>query len=98
MFAHPELCIDKRGTAHLEHVYTDIAESMGCASAELLPAFFASFVDSLLPGIDAPVSAADLQMLTESVNVERLQNHPVRLTADTIRRLYAQILDKEQLL
>ncbi len=98
MYAHPELCIDGRGAAHLEQVYAEIAEAMGCASAAQLPVFFASFADSLLPGIDAMVSAADLQMLTDSVNTERLQNHPVRLTADTIRQLYAQILGKEQLL
>ena len=97
MTAHPDLCIDTRGAAHLHQVYTEIAEAMGCTTAAELPTFFAAFVDSLLPGIETPAAAAELDMLTCSVNADRLSNHPVQLTADTIRQLYAQILEKEQM-
>lgn len=97
MQAHPELCIDPRGAAHLDYVYGEIAKAFGCPDAKQLPAYFAAFTDALLPGIDAPASPEALRMLTDSVNPERLGNHPVRLTADTIRQLYQKILKWEQI-
>lgn len=96
MQAHPELCIDPRGAAHLEHVYKEIAAAFGCPSAAQLPQYFAAFADSLFPAFPVRADAETLDYLTASVNPDRLQNHPVRLTADTIRMLYQQLLEKER--
>ncbi|MCL2059371.1 MAG: phosphonoacetaldehyde reductase [Oscillospiraceae bacterium] len=38
-------------------------------------------------------SAADLDVLTDSVNQQRLQNNPTMLNKDTIKSLYTQILE-----
>ena len=42
------------------------------------------------------VPISDLELITSSVNLQRLQYHPIRLGKDTINALYKEILEVEE--
>lgn len=54
---------------------------------------FAELVCSL--GVDVPVPAhGDIEILSRSVNPERLKNNPIRLDQKAMEELYRQILGR----
>ena len=73
--------------------FDDIAEALGRQNHAEAVLFFEGLLLSL--GISSPENASDddLELLTNSVNTQRLQNHPVRLDKETIRDLYKEILE-----
>lgn len=92
MLKNTDDCIDKRGKAHLDGVFADIAESMGCATPNEMAEKFSALVSGLGLERPEPNSAADIGILTDSVNEDRLGNFPIKLTKDTLVTLYGQIL------
>ena len=94
MMQHPEACIDPRGEQHLKQVLGKIAAAFGC-KPEALAECFAALVDSLELPVPEVRSPEDIDILKTSVNPDRLKNHPVRLTVETIESLYKQILRQE---
>lgn len=94
MMQHTALCIDTRGAAHLQYVLAEIAAAFGCAPEQLAECF-AAFVDSLELPVPELRSPEDIDILKTSVNPDRLKNHPVKLTAETVECLYKQILRQE---
>lgn len=95
MLANTDQCIDPRGEAHLKTVLADIAKAMGCDTPEQAAAKFDALVTELELPVPALRSEEELGILKTSVNPDRLKNHPVRLTADTIEALYRKILKQE---
>ena len=93
MMQHPEECIDSRGAEHLNKVYENIAEAMGCSSADQLAGTFTNIVKSLEFKSVTANSAEDIDVLKTSVNPVRLKNHPIKLTVEVIESLYRQILN-----
>ena len=91
MTEHSQHCTDARGAVHLENVFGEIADALGCAKHDL-PVRFAEIVDALALPLPSVKSEGDIAVLTASVNPERLRNHPVPLHPDTIASLYRQIL------
>ena len=94
MVNNTRFCIDSRGKEYLDTVFLDIADSMGCKTvAESLDKYNYIFkkMNLLTPDI---MSSEDFTILKSSVNVERLNNNPVKLTEDVLEMLYHQILDK----
>jgi len=73
--------------------FDDIAKALGgknCGEAvSLLEGMLKEL--GILPPRNAPVS--DLELLANSVNLQRLQNHPLPLDKDTINGLYKDILE-----
>ena len=87
------LCIDNRGKDHLEQVFAGIASALGTET----PADGIRCIREMLSEMDIqyPVSVnreADVSILTDSVNVDRLKNNPVLLDKESIRALYGQIV------
>ena len=67
---------------------------MGCNSAESA----AKKVNDIFNGLNLTVpvaSNADFELLKNSVNPDRLKNHPIALDVDTIDTLYHQALNGE---
>lgn len=92
MVANVDKCIDRRGAAYLNHTFSEIAETMGCESKELLCDRFESIYQSLsLPKVS--YTEEDINVLTHSVNPVRLKNHPIALDLEVIEFLYRQILE-----
>ena len=91
MVENTALCIDPRGQSYLEKTFDDLAEVMGCHSPAAAAEKFSAFYDSL--GLDTPkATEEELEMLSGSVNTERLKNHPIELTKESIYSLYKNIL------
>ena len=72
--------------------FNEIARALGKQDSEEAVSFFEQLLQSL--GILPPENASidDLDILTNSVNAQRLQNNPIRLDENTIRILYKEIL------
>ncbi len=88
-----ENCVDTRGEKYLSSIFTDIAESLGCNTANEAISFFERTVDSF--GMTHPTAEEnDLTELSESVNPVRLKNNPVAFGKDEIYRMYERILHK----
>lgn len=78
-------CADSRGEAHLKAVMDDISE--------LIPlSRFNELITELdMPSLNSDVKA-DLELITASVNPERLKNNPVTLSSDVIYSMYERII------
>ena len=72
--------------------YDDIAKALGKQNYEEAVLFFEQLLQTLQILPPANVNIDDLDILTNSVNTQRLDNNPVRLERDTIRALFKEIL------
>ena len=73
--------------------YNSIANVLGKQNCEEAISFFDELLKRLeiLPPEKASID--DLDVLTDSVNNQRLENHPIKLDRDTIKMLYKKILE-----
>ena len=88
-------CRDPRGEAYLKSVLDEIARALGCDNAKSGARRFEEIFEGLR--LDVPAANKEqLEILKNSVNPDRLKNHPVKLDADTIEILYRKILRGEE--
>ena len=93
MLEHPEKCIDPRGEDHLAFIFEWLGQIMGCDSSFKGLMMFRAIMFSLeMPQPKSNARELDLDILTRSVNPERLRNNPVALDEETIRFIYNKIL------
>ncbi len=93
MMEHPEKCIDPRGKDHLEFIFEWLGQIMQCDSAYKGLMMFRAIMFSL--GMSQPQTKdreAELDILTRSVNPERLRNNPVKLDEEMIHTIFDRIL------
>lgn len=92
MIAHvKDACIDERGSEYMEKMFAELAETMGCRTAEKAAEKFSGMVKEMQFAV--PVSRQeDFQNLVDSVNIVRLSNNPIRLGKAELAMLYHQIL------
>jgi len=68
-----------------------MAKLMGCNTAEAAAKKFSELVDGL--ELENPhFTEGDFEKFTNTVNPERLKNHPVRIDEAEIEELYREIL------
>lgn len=90
MLDHTTACVDVRGAEYLRKTLAEIGQVIS-------PAQFRSLLNEL--NMDYPVSrdrGAELDLLTASVNPERLNNNPVPLGGETLRELYERIVKADE--
>lgn len=93
MLEHPEKCIDPRGKEHLEFIFEWLGQIMGCDSPYKGLMMFRAIMFSLdMPKPESNNREIDLEILSKSVNPERLRNNPVGLNEVTIHDIYNRIL------
>ncbi|MDE5820326.1 MAG: phosphonoacetaldehyde reductase [Lachnospiraceae bacterium] len=68
-----------------------LAGLWGCASEKEAVRSYRELLKELDLWIRVPATEEELKTLTESVNAERLKNHPVDLSQDTIREMYVML-------
>lgn len=92
MIGNMDKCIDKRGKDYLNDLFSNVAFSMGCHSAEEAVCGFREVSDLLK--LKRPIlnSCKELQILTSSVNPLRLKNNPICLSVDVLNSFYKAIL------
>ena len=91
MLKHTHLCIDPRGEDFLKDILRQIANAMGCGTAEEAADKF----NVIFTKLDLEIPSAtegQFAILKSSVNPVRLNNHPVKLAPENIDSLYHQIL------
>ncbi|MCL1828003.1 MAG: phosphonoacetaldehyde reductase [Oscillospiraceae bacterium] len=71
--------------------FDDIAKALGKKKSGEAISFFEQMLRRLEILPPRNISDDDLEILTNSVNIQRLKNNPVRLDKDTIRELYRRI-------
>ena len=93
MLEHPEKCIDPRGEEHLAFIFEWLGQTMQCDSPEKGLMMFRAIMFSLeMPQPRSKNREEELDILTRSVNPERLRNNPVVLDEKVIRFIYNKIL------
>ena len=85
----------RQDNKNLMNILKDISKLWGCESPEEALCRYREFLKQLNVQPKAIIKKEDLEMLVYSVNTDRMQNHPVIFTSDTIREIYTQILEKE---
>lgn len=92
MIGAVDKCIDKRGAAYLSTTFGEIAEAMGCKTAQEAAEKFDTIFGKLELEVPKMKSEADIDLLKTSVNPVRLKNNPVGLDVPTVEKLYREIL------
>ncbi len=93
MLDNTNKCIDRRGKVYLEHIFQEIATTMGTRnSAEAISCFRDMLKEMSLSYPTSEDRKAELNILATSVNPIRLRNNPVGLDTDTILSIYDSIL------
>lgn len=96
MLAHRECCVHPAGWEVLQAVFLRIARALGQPDAPSAIDFLAKLRERLaLPNLHTQ-HAEDIEVLTRSVNVQRLGNNPVALDGAALRSLYTQIVTIDQ--
>ncbi|HPZ89897.1 MAG TPA: iron-containing alcohol dehydrogenase [Bacillota bacterium] len=88
MIEHPEKCEDPRGLDHLNAVFNKLNSLFGVNNSYEAISKFSSIFLSL----DLETYTDELGLLQKSVNLQRLQNTPVRIDYFSIGELYKSIL------
>lgn len=91
MVQNIDKCIDPRGKEYLNNMFNDLAEVLGERNPKSAADRFAKLVDHIIQERPA-ADSDDIKLLTSSVNVLRLRNNPIELSAAVIEELYRKIL------
>lgn len=86
MVNHLDKCIDVRGKEYLENTFNELKEILGESND------IEEFINSLKLDKITNIKIKDLDILTNSVNLERLRNNPIKLEKEDINYLYREIL------
>ncbi len=90
MLDNPDKCIDPRGEDHLAQVFDRLSDNFGCGDPRECAERFTALLNELK--LQKPdIGPDDIMTLADSVNAERLKNHPIKLTRDDIVGLYESI-------
>ncbi|MBR5934237.1 MAG: phosphonoacetaldehyde reductase [Treponema sp.] len=92
MIRHTDNCIDPRGESYLKNVFIELADAMQSDSPLAAAEKFIEIFNET--GLSIPVvnNDNDFELLKKSVNPVRLKNNPVKLTEDSIEKMYRSVL------
>lgn len=93
---HMDQCIDSRGITYLKQVLTDLNAMLGKKDTAETIAWFLELMEKL--ELPYPVSReeGEMDILVSSVNVERLNNFPVQIMEEDLKRMYEEIIIRQQ--
>ncbi len=83
-------CIDMRGEEYLKKIFIVLNLDMQCKLTNLSNSYDEFISDIEFPNIK--IKKEDIEILVDSVNIERLKNNPIPLKKDEIKYLYNKIL------
>ena len=91
MIKNIDKCVDPRGEEYLRKTIDEIGKAMGCENAEMGAKKLIEMFDKY--GCEVPSATEEqYKVLRESVNVDRLKNHPIALDSQAILKLYYEVL------
>ena len=83
---HLSDCVDPRGVQHLAGVMRELDHAFGEGGLQ-------GFIRELGMERPHPDNVNELEEIVDKVNIQRLSNHPVKLSRDVIRNLYKEIME-----
>lgn len=90
MMNHTDMCMDIRGASYLEKSFIDISAAMNKSSPIEAVDYFEDLIRRL--SFTYPnISQDEYPILVNSVNIERLNNNPIKLDQDVLNYLYHEI-------
>lgn len=92
MLKHIDQVCDPRGGAYVSSTFDKLAALLNQDSSEQAISFLKDLLVSLGLKRPVPSSAEELDLLSSSVNAQRLSNNPVSLTPADLRQIYQSIL------
>ena len=93
MIAHPDNCIDPRGSLYMTDIFKSISDSLGTTGAqESIRLFRKMMIEMEMPNPVANNRKQELELLASSVNPVRLKNNPVRIDEQIAWGLYDKIV------
>ena len=94
LYMNKDRCTDHRGASHLSFILEEIPELLGCSDFITTYEFLKDLPEKLGLQTAQTNSASEIDLLTKSVNIERLSNSPVIPNSNEIREMYLRILGK----
>ena len=85
MLVHTDDCVDRRGQKYVRKVFNEINEIINVEK-------FREMLRKLELLKPAMKGKNDLIVLSESVNIERLENNPIVLSIDSLKKMYERIV------
>ena len=92
MMDNIDKCSDKRGASYLEDIFKYLSSLLNISYSELGDYFRGLLIKYDL--YDVSVNEDDIDILVNSVNVERLSNNPVKLDNDDIKKIYTKTFNR----
>lgn len=90
MTEHPEKIADTRGKDYIKKIFLTIAKYLNKRNESEAIDYIESLIN--LFDFERPrISNEDLDVLVNSVNIDRLSNNPIKLEKDDLKMLYLQI-------
>ena len=80
----------------LDFVLNNISQAFGCVTKEETLVKFRLILKDLKIPVPQLISKNDIQQLTETVNVQRLENHPTPLSYIELRLMYENIFNSSK--
>lgn len=84
--------MEDKGSERLRQQLKELAKLMNCNTSMEAVCFLETLVDRLQLTFIESVTENDIDILVDSVNVERLKNTPITLDKEALRNLYIKIL------
>ena len=94
MIKNIDKCVDKRGVEYLHKTFLDLSHIFGEEDTDGLVRRFSEVYDKLDLSIP-DYTKEEMDILVNSVNVERLGNNAVKIDEEDKRKLYEEILKKD---
>jgi Alcohol dehydrogenase, class IV len=90
-------CIDQRGESYLLSIMRDLQELFGTDSLEHTIMMFRAILARMEINLNNYQLADNLDVLAQSVNIQRLGNFPIHLSEQNLREIYQKAFEKEDI-
>ncbi len=92
MIYNMDKVIDKRGKDYLEDIFSELDKMFNCESHIETINKLIGIYDEIGIKYTNVVNENDINLLTDSVNIQRLNNNPVCLNKNTIEKIYRKMI------
>ncbi len=96
MIEHTSDCVDKRGERYLITTLRELATAFECDAPAEAAKRFRDILDKLEIYSPEARYETEIDQLTESINIDRLKNHPIGMDKDELKGLYSEIVGKRR--
>lgn len=93
---HIDDCTDERGKDYLLQILEELNQMLGTENTQESISWFTKLIDDLELPYPVQCGEEDVEILSASVNAERLNNFPVKVTKEALCAMYREIVGETQ--